>query len=340
MNAHQTARISVVLPTCDRASMTQRCLTALAVQTHGDVEIIVIDDGSKDATPGMLEDFQRTHPELNLVVLRNEKNRGANASRNRGVQAATGDFIAFLDSDCLAEPTWLEQLVKPMEDTEVAAVTGLVLDPDPRTIYDLAFRGTHRIGNAGPARRLIAGNLCVRREPLVACMWSEDGELPPPGEDGQPDVSFSGACDEESLALDLKAAGWKLVAHPSAVVLHEHYYDRRSFYRQAFHGGQAAADFVYRHRLPHRRDMIPFMLAWLSLPLAVSQLPFLGWWPLLVPAGFMALAIAAILYNDLCLKGKTPWETTRSFPVLLAYYHVRLLGYLKMTWSRFWRRDR
>ena len=88
-----------------------------------------------------------------LIVLTNPSNRGANFSRNRGVAASNGELVAFLDSDCLAEPNWIEELVKVIHDPQVGAVTGLVLDPPPKSIYDLTFLGTHRIAKEGPARR-------------------------------------------------------------------------------------------------------------------------------------------------------------------------------------------
>ena len=328
MSLSPTPKVSIILPTCDRAEMTRRCLDALSAQTHPNLEVIVVDDGSRDDTPAMLKDFAAEHEKFPLLVLTNPSNRGANFSRNRGVAASSGELVAFLDSDCLAEPNWIEELVNVMHDPQVGAVTGLVLDPPPKSIYDLTFRGTHRIAKEGPARRLIAGNLCVRREPLLQCMWSEDGELPPVKDDGQPDVSFSGACDEESLTIGLKAQGFKLMACPKAVVLHEHYYDRKAFFRQAYHGGRAAADFVRRHKLPHRLDMKPFMLTYASLPLALATSVLWSWWSMLMPAVFFLSALAAILYNDLFLKGKTPFETIRSFPMLLVYYHVRLWGYV------------
>ena len=179
MSLSPTPKVSIILPTCDRAEMTRRCLDALSAQTHPNLEVIVVDDGSRDGTPAMLKDFAAEHEKFPLIVLTNPSNRGANFSRNRGVAASSGELVAFLDSDCLAEPNWIEELVKAMHDPQVGAVTGLVLDPPPKSIYDLTFRGTHRIAKEGPARRLIAGNLCVRREPLLQCMWSEDGELPP-----------------------------------------------------------------------------------------------------------------------------------------------------------------
>ncbi|MCP3903981.1 MAG: glycosyltransferase [Planctomycetes bacterium] len=320
--------ISVMVPTCNRSAMTRRCLDALAKQTHPNVEIVVVDDASTDDTPAMIDAFRAEHPDLNLLVLRNDENLGANASRNLGVQATSGDFVAFLDSDCIAEPGWLEQLLRGFDDERVGAVTGLVLDPPPRNVYDLTFRGTHRVAKRGPARRLVAGNLCVRRTPLLAATWDEHAERPPRLDDGRPDVTFSGACDEEGLGVALRAAGWTLLARPEAVVLHEHHYDRRSFFRQAYHGGRAAAEFVHRYRLPPRLDMAPFLVAYGTLPVALALVPWLGWWPLAIPALAFAAALAAITYNDLARKGKTPWQTIRSFPVLVAYYHVRLFGYV------------
>ena len=72
--------------------------------------------------------------------------------------------------------------------------------------------------------------------------------------------------------------------------------------------------------------MLVFMLAWGSAPLMLLDGRFV--W---LTAGFFLLAVAAITYNDLRLKGKTIRETAVSFPVLLAYYHVRLAGYLSET---------
>ena len=80
--------------------------------------------------------------------------------------------------------------------------------------------------------------------------------------------------------------------------------------------------------MPHRLDMKPFMLTYVSLPLALGAALLWSWWSMLVPAVFIFSALAAILYNDLFLKGKTPFETIRSFPMLLVYYHVRLWGYV------------
>jgi signal transduction histidine kinase len=80
---------------------------------------------------------------------------------------------------------------------------------------------------------------------------------------------------------------------------------------------------VYKYYLPPRLDLLPFLLTYLTLPLLLVSS-----WLVAVPLSFFLGALAAIIYNDLVRKGKTPWETVRSFPVLLIYYHLRLVGYV------------
>ncbi len=313
----------MIIPTCNRRAILGRCLEALAGQTHPSYEVIVVDDCSNDDTPELLAEFATAHPDLRLRPLRNQCHLGANPSRNRGIRAAAGELVAFLDSDCMAEPDWLERLTDGLADDRVAAVTGRVNDPPPANVYELTFKGTHRLAGGGTARRLVLGNMCVRRELLLAYMLDEDRPSQPKRADGTPDVTVSGRGDEEGLFLQLRAAGYEQLVVPEAVVLHEHHYDRRSFFRQAFRGGRSAARLVYKYHLPPRIDVLPFILTYLTLPLMLVH-----HWLALVPAFFFVSALAAITYNDLFRKGKTAWETLRTFPVLVAYYHVRLTGYL------------
>jgi len=315
--------VSVVVPTCNRREVLQRCVEALARQTHPDYEVIVVDDCSTDDTPEFLRRFAADHPDLNIRCLRNEAHAGANPSRNRGIREAKGEFVAFEDSDCIAYPDWLENLLRGFTSDRVAAVVGLAESPAPTNIYELTIRGTQRVPRAGRANRLVGCNMCVRRELLLKYMLDEDRAAQARNPDGTVDVTVSGRGDEEGLYLMLHAAGYEQLAAPNAVVLHEHHYTGRSFFKQAFRGGRSAARLVYKYYLPPRLDMLPFMLTYLTLPLMLVHRLFA-----VLPAFFFAGALAAITYNDLCRKGKTIGETLRSFPVLLAYYHIRLVGYV------------
>lgn len=322
--------LSVVVPTCNRREEIVRCIAALGPQASELHEVIVVDDGSNDGTAGALEAVGREHPGLPLRVLVNPRNLGANASRNRGVAAATGDLVGFLDSDSVPQPGWAAAMRSAFGDARTAAVVGLVRDQDPENVYELAFRGTHRVAASrdGTARRLVGCNMCVRRSVLVEHGLDEDRSTTARTSGGAVDTTVSGRGDEEGLALLIRASGLRLGSAPDAAVLHVHHYTRRSFFRQAFRGGRSAARLVYKFGLGPRVDLLPFMLGWATLPLVLVR-----WWLVVVPAAWWALGLAAITYNDLFRKGKTVGETVRSFPVLVAYYQVRMCGYA-LEWVR------
>lgn len=84
--------ISVVIPTYDRYELLQRALKSVYAQTYMPKEVIVVDDGSQDDTSYIQKDF----PNIIYVY---QKNRGVSFARNRGIQKANGEWIAFLDSD-------------------------------------------------------------------------------------------------------------------------------------------------------------------------------------------------------------------------------------------------
>lgn len=321
---------SVVIPTFNRRAVLERCLTTLARQTHTNFEVIIVDDGSTDETVAMLERLRAAYPALRLRWFVNETNRGANASRNRGTEAARGAFIAFLDSDCVAEPDWLERLLEGFAHDRVAAVTGLVLDLKPTNVYEMAFKGTNRVHGRGAASRLVGGNMAVRRELLMRINWDEDRRFQAMERAGVPDVTNSGGCDEEGIFRILKWAGFEQRVVPAARVLHEHTYDRRSFYRQAYYGGGSAAHFVWKYRLWHRMDIVPLVVAY-PLLLGAVAVPRLTWGG----GAILAVWLAAVVYNEVARKGKTLGETVRSLPWVVAYYHVRALAYLRET-VRLW----
>ncbi len=87
-------RVSVIIPTYNRAQLVTRAVSSVLFQTFRDFEVLVVDDGSTDDTMDRLVQFGRR-----ITVLRHSGNGGVSASRNTGIRASNASFIAFLDSD-------------------------------------------------------------------------------------------------------------------------------------------------------------------------------------------------------------------------------------------------
>ena len=89
--------VSVVIPSYNRASLLKEAIDSVLGQDFDDFELIVVDDGSTDDTPGLLQSYP------NICVVRQDR-RGVSAARNAGIRRASGRFLAFLDSDDLWLP--------------------------------------------------------------------------------------------------------------------------------------------------------------------------------------------------------------------------------------------
>lgn len=104
--------ISVIIPTFNRALLLRRALASVLAQTRPCAEVIVVDDGSTDETGDVVTAFAGTAP--GVIRLLRQENQGAAAARNRGIEAAGGDLLAFLDSDDWWQPNKLELQTQAM----------------------------------------------------------------------------------------------------------------------------------------------------------------------------------------------------------------------------------
>ena len=108
------AKISVIMGIYNCASTLQEALDSLYSQTFQDFEIILCDDGSKDNTYEVALQNKRQHE--NIILLRNEQNLGLNATLNKCLTIAKGDYIARMDGDDISLPTRFEKQVKFLDE--------------------------------------------------------------------------------------------------------------------------------------------------------------------------------------------------------------------------------
>lgn len=227
------ARVSAVICTHNRAGSLRRALASLVAQAQPADELLVIDNApADDAARSVVHDF----PPACYV---REPVAGLDFARNRGLEEATGDVVAFLDDDAVAEPTWTQQITDAFErDPRVAAVTGrvepLALETEAQRLFHANggfSRGHERIRLPDDAGRPLHG----RRAPLIAWAVSIGSGCSlavrraaarslggfDPALDLGPALPGGG---DHDLLWRLLEAGWHVVYEPAVLARHE---DRR-----------------------------------------------------------------------------------------------------------------
>lgn len=101
--------ISIIVPVYNVEKYIHRCVDSILNQTYQDFELILVDDGSPDNCGKICDDYAIKDCRVRVI---HQKNRGASAARNAGLDIATGEYIAFCDSDDMVAPKWLEHLAE------------------------------------------------------------------------------------------------------------------------------------------------------------------------------------------------------------------------------------
>lgn len=124
-------KVSIVVAAYNVAPYVARCVRSLLAQSERSIEVLIVDDGSTDKTPQLIQEI--ASEDSRAVHVRRE-NGGLSAARNSGLRAATGDFICFVDGDDWAESNMVESMVARCEDTgSPVAISGAYVDFHDRT---------------------------------------------------------------------------------------------------------------------------------------------------------------------------------------------------------------
>lgn len=163
--------ISVIIPVYKVEAYLPACVESVLAQTYSNLEIILVDDGSPDSCPGMCDGFAERDSRIQVI---HKENGGLSSARNTGIDAARGDFLAFLDSDDLWSPLFLEHLYRAAAQTgadlavcrfqrfrgEAAFHTGSYAAPEllsPRAAFECFF-------NERNVNMVVAWNKLYRKE--------------------------------------------------------------------------------------------------------------------------------------------------------------------------------
>lgn len=102
-------RVSIIVPIYQAEKHLHKCIESIINQTYGELEILLIDDGSKDGSLELCKQYQAIDHRIKVL---SQTNKGVSATRNRGIREATGDYILFVDSDDYIEKQMIEYMVE------------------------------------------------------------------------------------------------------------------------------------------------------------------------------------------------------------------------------------
>ncbi|MGC1678763.1 MAG: glycosyltransferase, partial [Candidatus Binataceae bacterium] len=228
-----TPRVSVVVAAYDAAAMLGECLASLEVQSYPDYETIVVDDGSTDAT-AQVAGLAGTR------VVRVD-HRGLGAARNAGIDAASGEIVAFLDADARADRDWLYHLAECITRRGAAAAGGPNFAPAPKNTKAAAMAAAPGLpcevrADDDRLAQLCGCNMAITRAALRAV--------------GGFDPDFSAAGDDVDLSWRLAERGETLAMAPGAIAIHERRTTIRAYLAQQ--RGYGAGEGALYRRYPIR----------------------------------------------------------------------------------------
>ena len=352
-------RISVVVCSYNGARTIGECLEGIFNLDYPDFEVIVVDDGSSDATSAIAQGYD--------VRLIRTPNGGLSRARNIGLAAATGQIVAYIDDDAYPDPHWLTYLAAVFTSYDHVGVGGPNIPPphDPPLAHCVAAAPggpSHVLLSDTVAEHIPGCNMAFRKWALEAI--------------GGFDPRFRTAGDDVDICWRLQERGWTLGFSPAALVWHHRRASVRAYWRQQvgygraealleqkwpekynaaghtswagrLYGGALTALGWHRHRIYHgtwgsapfqsRYELSPNLLAalaampeWYLVTAALAALATLGilWSPLRLALPLLGLAVAAPLANAVAAaaRGLLPREIRGvrrlGYRALIALLHV------------------
>lgn len=137
--------VSIVIPVYNCSEYVRECIKSVLAQDHRNIEVLVIDDGSDDASPELCRAAAANDPRVRVYV---KEHGGVSAARNYGIKLASGELVTFVDADDYIEPQHISTLVSAMlEQNADCAVSGYILDlrgrSEKRVFSGMKTMGAH-----------------------------------------------------------------------------------------------------------------------------------------------------------------------------------------------------
>lgn len=161
--------VSIIVPIYGVEKYLAKCIESIMNQTYTNIEIILVDDGSKDLCPQICDEFQKKDTRIKVI---HKKNGGLSDARNVGISKATGDYISLIDSDDFVSPTFIEDLLILLtkENCDIAIC-------DYYMFSNQDFKGTNTVSTNGcnyfNGKKEIMNNFFNKRCGKTVVAWNK-----------------------------------------------------------------------------------------------------------------------------------------------------------------------
>lgn len=115
-------KVTLIVPVYNSEKYIARCLESILNQTYTDFEILVVNDGSKDKSQEIIDEYKNKFPEKIIAI--EQENKGVSITRNESIKRANGEYIMFVDNDDYLDTNYIETFVKAIENGDYDAVIG------------------------------------------------------------------------------------------------------------------------------------------------------------------------------------------------------------------------
>ncbi|MDP2310176.1 MAG: glycosyltransferase family 2 protein [Pseudomonadota bacterium] len=266
-------RASVIVPAFNEERVLEGTVASLLASDHPDLEIILVDDGSTDATATLARALADRHPRVRLLL--RPANGGKSAALNAGIAVATGAHIVTVDADTLLHPRALRRLCAPLVLPGVDAVASNVKVGN-RQRWINVWQSLEYVVGLNLHRRGQAALGCITTIPGAACAFRREALAEVGG------FSSDTVVEDTDLTLCLLEAGKRIVFQPTAVAYTESPDTIGGLFRQRTRWARGYFQCLWKHRRSFfRRDV----LGWFGMPdLLLVNVLFYGLVPLSLPA--------------------------------------------------------
>jgi mycofactocin system glycosyltransferase len=223
--------VTVVIPVRDRQAELARCLAGLTPMP----QVIVVDDCSGDPAA-----ISRVASGAGARVLRRSVNGGPGAARNTGLAAAQTPLVAFLDSDCVPGPGWLEALLPHFADPAVGAVAPRIVPAEPGRTWLARYEGASSTLDMGARASIVRPGSRVPYVPGAALVVRRTAA-------GTGFAEIMRVGEDVDFVWRLAASGWRVRYEPGAVMGHQHRVRLREWFARRKDYGTSAAILEQRH---------------------------------------------------------------------------------------------